>query len=45
MSTGKRTAFTTNPWHAVSQGEGAPQVVTALIEIPTESKVKYELDK
>ena len=34
-----------NPWHDVCYGELAPDIVTALIEIPKGSKVKYELDK
>jgi inorganic pyrophosphatase len=34
-----------NPWHHVSYGEEAPEVVTAIIEIPKGSKSKYELDK
>ncbi|TPE45625.1 inorganic diphosphatase [Pontibacter mangrovi] len=34
-----------NPWHSVSYGEMAPEVVTAIIEIPKGSKAKYELDK
>ncbi len=34
-----------HPWHDVSTGEGAPEEVNALIEIPKGSKVKYELDK
>jgi inorganic pyrophosphatase len=34
-----------NPWHGVTFGEEAPQVVTAIIEIPKGSKAKYELDK
>jgi inorganic pyrophosphatase len=34
-----------NPWHDVSIGEGAPEVVTGIIEIPKGSKGKYELDK
>nr|WP_089318195.1 inorganic diphosphatase [Pontibacter ummariensis] len=34
-----------NPWHSVSFGEEAPQVVSAIIEIPKGSKAKYELDK
>lgn len=45
MSTGKKSLFTTNPWHSVSYGSRSPAVVNAIIEIPTESKVKYELDK
>jgi len=34
-----------NPWHDVSIGEDAPKVVNAIIEIPKDSKLKYELDK
>ena len=34
-----------NPWHAVSYGDGAPQKVSAIIEIQKKSKGKYELDK
>jgi inorganic pyrophosphatase len=34
-----------NPWHAVSVGKAAPQIVTAIIEIPMGSKMKYEIDK
>ncbi|MCC9135865.1 inorganic diphosphatase [Pontibacter silvestris] len=34
-----------NPWHKVSFGEEAPNVVNAIIEIPKGSKAKYELDK
>jgi inorganic pyrophosphatase len=35
----------THPWHDVPTGEGAPEEINALIEIPKGSKVKYELDK
>jgi len=35
----------TNPWHDISPGERAPQRVNAIIEIPKESKGKYELHK
>lgn len=45
MSSENKQLFTKNPWHAVSFGKRAPEVVNAIIEIPTESKVKYELDK
>ncbi len=41
----KPNEFTKNPWHYVSPGANAPQVVNAIIEIPTDSKAKYELDK
>lgn len=34
-----------NPWHDVSIGDGAPEIVTGIIEIPKGSKGKYELDK
>ncbi len=34
-----------NPWHHVSIGDKQPDVVQAIIEIPTGSKAKYELDK
>jgi inorganic pyrophosphatase len=34
-----------NPWHDIPYGENAPEMVTAIIEIPKGSKNKYELDK
>ena len=34
-----------HPWHDVNLGKEAPAIVTAVIEIPKGSKVKYELDK
>lgn len=34
-----------HPWHKVSVGEQAPEVVNAIIEIPKGSRAKYELDK
>ncbi len=34
-----------NPWHNVNYGELAPEIVTAVIEIPQNSKGKFELDK
>jgi inorganic pyrophosphatase len=37
--------FTKNPWHYVSHGDNVPNIVNAVIEIPTGSKAKYELDK
>ena len=37
--------FTLNPWHGVSPGKNAPVLVNAIIEIPKDSKVKYEIDK
>lgn len=34
-----------NPWHDAAIGEQAPNIVEAVIEIPRNSKAKYELDK
>ena len=34
-----------HPWHHVELGPNAPEVVQTVIEIPSGSKVKYELDK
>ncbi len=34
-----------HPWHGVSIGEGSPDIVNSVIEIPKGSKLKYELDK
>lgn len=34
-----------NPWHSVHYGDNAPDVVNAIIEIPRNSRAKYELDK
>ena len=34
-----------NPWHTVNIGNGAPEVVNGIIEIPKGSRAKYELDK
>lgn len=35
----------TNPWHKVGVGEEAPEIVNAIIEIPKNTRAKYELDK
>lgn len=35
----------TNPWHTVSFGEKAPDIVNGIIEIPKNTRAKYELDK
>ena len=37
--------FAKNPWHHVSYGKEVPKYVNAIIEIPADSKAKYELDK
>jgi inorganic pyrophosphatase len=34
-----------HPWHEVSTGSNPPEHVNALIEIPSGSKAKYEIDK
>jgi inorganic pyrophosphatase len=34
-----------NPWHDVSFGDESPSIVQCIIEIPSGSKAKYELDK
>lgn len=34
-----------NPWHSVNPGDNAPNVVNGIIEIPTATRAKYELDK
>lgn len=35
----------TNPWHSVPPGKEIPEVVNAIIEIPKNTRAKYELDK
>ncbi len=35
----------TNPWHKVSIGKETPAVVNGIIEIPKNTRAKYELDK
>jgi inorganic pyrophosphatase len=39
----KRYMF--NPWHDVHIGKNSPDTVTGIIEIPRNSRAKYELDK
>lgn len=34
-----------HPWHGVTTGDNAPEVVNAIIEIPEGSRAKYEVDK
>ncbi len=38
-------SFQAHPWHGVSPGEGAPELVTSYIEIVPTDTVKYEVDK
>lgn len=40
-----KKVFPAHPWHDLTMGEGAPEIVNAVIEIPKGSKVKYEMDK
>ena len=37
--------FRAHPWHGVSSGDRAPEIVTAYIEIVPTDTVKYEIDK
>ncbi len=37
--------FKPHPWHGVAIGDGAPDVVTAFIEVVPTDTVKYEIDK
>lgn len=34
-----------HPWHDVSIGENSPELVQGIVEIPKNSRAKYELDK
>ena len=34
-----------NPWHDVSTGKNAPELINGIVEIPKGSRAKYELDK
>ena len=34
-----------NPWHKVSAGDNTPEFVNGIIEIPKNTRAKYELDK
>lgn len=34
-----------NPWHSISIGDQAPEIVRTIIEIPRGERAKYELDK
>jgi inorganic pyrophosphatase len=38
---------TAHPWHDIEVGEpnNVPRIINAIIEIPKDSKIKYELDK
>lgn len=36
---------TTHPWHDIKPGKDVPEEVNAIIEVPKNSTLKYELDK
>jgi inorganic pyrophosphatase len=40
-----KTPSKAHPWHGISPGEDAPDVITAFIEIVPTDTVKYEIDK
>jgi inorganic pyrophosphatase len=41
----KKIKHVQHPWHELSPGENIPEEVTAFIEVPKSSILKYELDK
>lgn len=45
MSDHTFSKYRPHPWHGIDVGEGAPQVVTAYIEMTPFDTVKYEVDK
>jgi len=40
-----KTPSKAHPWHGISPGDHAPNVLTAFIEIVPTDTVKYEIDK
>jgi inorganic pyrophosphatase len=40
-----KVMFKPHPWHGISMGDGAPEIVTCYIEIVPTDSVKYEIDK
>ncbi len=40
-----KTPFKAHPWHGISVGPNAPDIITAFIEIVPTDTVKYEIDK
>lgn len=45
MSRSRFSDHKAHPWHGISPGENAPEIVTAFIEIVPGDTVKYEVDK
>lgn len=41
----KHTPYKAHPWHGISPGDQAPELVTTFIEIVPGDTVKYEIDK
>lgn len=41
----KTTSYRAHPWHGVSIGDDAPEIVTCYVEIVPTDTVKFELDK
>src|SRR5713101_6323696 len=37
--------FKPHPWHGVSPGEDAPDIINCFIEVVSSDTVKYEIDK
>ena len=37
--------YKAHPWHGISVGEDAPEVINTFIEIVPTDQVKYEIDK
>ena len=37
--------FKAHPWHGISAGEKAPDVVNVFVEIVPSDTIKYEIDK
>lgn len=40
-----KSLYKAHPWHGISPGEQAPELVTAFIEIVPTDTIKYEVDK
>ena len=45
MEDAGQSFFVSHPWHGIPIGEKSPDIVQAVIEIPSFSRIKLELDK
>ena len=45
MTMDRKNLVQAHPWHGISPGAGAPQVVNAFIELVPSDSVKFEVDK